>query len=110
MYPKEDVGRLYETYILNQCTFSVTSSMELEKLFQCLVRLQCSSIQSLEVRRTYDHPVFGSKNDRVTLPELIMDARITLIDVAGMIGDMLYSTIQSRQHSPIVIHSCKKRD
>ena len=102
------VGPMYTHYIQNHCTEPMECEA-LETVFRRLVVIKCLDLTCLDIKRTYVHPVFGKKDGKVSLPELSMDAHITLVDIREVVVGMIFSIVHTQLKSIGVTSVCSSQ-
>jgi hypothetical protein len=84
-YPETDLVQLYIVYNKTRC-LTTGNDAAFEPLLRRLVKIQCTDVKRLTVQRTYDHPVFGLRCGDITMSELVLDAKITMFDLIGLLA------------------------
>ena len=84
-YPETDLVQLYIVYNKTRC-LTTDNDAAFEPLLRRLVKIQCTDVKRLTVQRTYDHPVFGLRCGDITMSELVLDAKITMFDLIGLLA------------------------
>ena len=87
-YPDTDLGQLYIVYNKTRCLNEVSAA---ESIFRRLISIGCTDLHHLTVQRTYTHSVFGRRFGDTTLPELTLDAKITLFDIGTILSHVFDS-------------------
>jgi hypothetical protein len=84
-YPETDIIQLYTVYTKTRC-LTRTGDAAFVPLLHRLLKIRCIDVKNLTVQRAYDHPVFGLRYGDATLSELVVDAKITVFDMSGILA------------------------